>query len=367
MAVIALDGRKYFDFGIGTYIQQLVRSLSLLNTSHNFVLYASPADRTSIVPPSGWTVAEAAYSKYSFSEIAAFGFKARRDHIEVFHEPHYTLPVGLKNISVATIHDIIHLRFPELFSPLQRAYSRAMIWHALKNSRTVIVDSEFTKRDILSTFQTNPDKIKVIPLGVGEQFRQVKNNGKVADFRRKFGLERQYVLYVGNVKPHKGMGTLLEAFHRIHRSNDLDLVLVGGMIHDDVQLPRMVQEFGMTGRIKELGRLSDDDLVMVYNGAEALVMPSRYEGFGLPALEAMACGVPVLVSNAASLPEVAGDAALVFEVGNSKELAEGLARLLKEPSLRRNMIQKGKARAKQFTWKETATRTMDVYEQIICR
>jgi glycosyltransferase involved in cell wall biosynthesis len=242
-----------------------------------------------------------------------------------------------------------------------------MIWHSLKNSQAVIVDSEFTKKDILSTFQVKPDKIRVIPLGVGEQYRQLRDNGSVAGFRDRFGLDRQYVLYVGNIKPHKGIETLLEAFRQIHKSNGVDLVLAGGSIQDDRRLGGMAKEFGISERIKELGRLSDDDLVAAYNGAEVLVMPSRYEGFGLPALEAMSCGVPVLVSNAASLPEIVGDAAVVFRVGDSRELADGLVRVLNEPSTRRKMIQKGLHWAKQFTWRQTAAMTLETYEQIISR
>ncbi len=367
MAVIAIDGRKYFDFGIGTYIQQLVKSLSLLGSGHKFILYSSPSDIPAIALPSGWTIADAKYPKYSLSEIGPFGLQIRRDKVDVFHEPHYTLPFGIKDISVVTIHDIIHLRFADRFGRLQRTYSHAMIWHSLRNSRFVIADSEFTKRDILSTFRVNPDKIKVIHLGVGEQYRQLRVNREFDDFRQRFGIKRQFILYVGNVMRHKGIETLLEAFRLIRTSTDLDLVLVGGSIRQDPALGALASDSGIAERIKELGRLKDDDLVTAYNAAEVLVMPSRYEGFGLPALEAMACGTPVLVSNAASLPEVVGDAAIIFGVGNSRELADGLLRLMKEAALRQEMIRKGQERAKKFTWTETAVRTLDLYQQIIAQ
>ena len=367
MAVIAIDGRKYFDFGIGTYIQQLVKTLSGLRSAHRFILYSSPSDVSSITLPRRWEIAEANYSKYSISEIGSFGLRIRRDKVDVFHEPHYTLPIGVKNISVVTIHDIIHLRFPGSFGRLQRSYSREMVRHSLRSSRFVITDSEFTKIDILSTFRVAEDKINVIHLGVGEQFKKLKPGRTITEFRQRFGLKRPFVLYVGNVKKHKGIDTLLEALKRIPAKRDLELVLVGGSISQDPVLQSMAMALGIGDRIRELGRLNDNDLVTAYNAAEVLVMPSRYEGFGLPALEAMACGTPVLVSDAASLPEVVGDAALIFGVGHSAECADGLLRVLNESSLRRTLIRKGAERAKKFPWSQTAARTLELYEKILYR
>jgi glycosyltransferase involved in cell wall biosynthesis len=365
MAVIAIDGRKYFDFGIGTYIQQLVKSLSLLKTKHSFLLYIDPADKSSILLPPGWTMAEVDFGKYSVSEIGMFGRRARKDRVDVFHEPHYTLPVGMKDSSVVTIHDIIHLRFPQFFGKFQRLYSHSMIWHSLRNSRFVIADSEYTKKDILSTFRTPPDKIKVIHLGVGEQYQSLGDRDRIEEFRKRFRIDRPFVLYVGNVKPHKGIDTLLSAFNVVWRKEDLDLVLVGGSIRQDPLLQSLAVEFGMEDRIKELGRVKDDDLVTAYNAAEMLVLPSRYEGFGLPALEAMACGTPVIVSDAASLPEIVGNAAIVFKVGSVGELADGFLRLRKEVSMRQEMVMKGIDHATKFTWTETAAQTVAIYDQIV--
>lgn len=365
MAVIAIDGRKYFDFGIGTYIQQLVKSLSSLKSPHRFILYASPEDVPKISLPHGWTIAEARYRKYSLGEIGFFGYRAIRDGVDVFHEPHYTLPMGIRDRSIVTIHDIIHLRFPELFSRFQRTYSYVMIRHSLRNSRFIITDSEFTKRDILASFRLHEDKIRVIPLGVGDQYRQLNKGQWFDEFKKRFGLQRPFILYVGNVKPHKGIGTLLNACKQLLISQDFDLGMVGGSIAQDPTLARLVRELGISNHIKELGRLSDEDMVKAYNTAEVLVMPSLYEGFGLPALEAMACGTPVVVSNAASLPEVVGDGAAVFHAGNSPELADVMWRVLRESTFRKDLIRKGKKRAKKFVWSETAAETMALYEKVL--
>jgi glycosyltransferase involved in cell wall biosynthesis len=364
MAVVAIDARKYFDFGIGTYIQQLVHTLSTLPSNHEFQLYVRGEDANVLSVPDGWKTVPVDYRKYSVGEIGLLGLSARVHGVQVFHEPHYTLPLWLKGRSVVTIHDIIHLRFPQYFSKVQRAYSHSMIWHALRNAAYVITDSEFTKRDILTTFRVPEQKIRVIPLGVGNHYNPVPRGKRMEAFRTKFGIRGAFVLYVGNIKPHKGVPTLLESFKMLRRHKDLELVLVGGTLDQDPVIARQVLDSGLMGRIKELGRLTEDDLVTAYSAAEILVMPSLYEGFGLPALEAMACGTPVIVSDAASLPEIAGDAALQFRAGNSPELADLLASLLREPALRKKCVRKGIERAKTFTWTKTAMDTLALYDTI---
>lgn len=364
MAAIAIDGRKYFDYGIGTYVQQLIKSLSALQTKHQFVLFVHPEEKNRILLPNSWRTADADYGKYSLGEFFFFGFESNRKGVDVFHAPHYTLPIGLHGRSIVTVHDIIHLRFPDYYGLPQRMYSYAMIWHALKHSRFVSTDSEFTKRDILKTFRIPEDKIRVIPLGVGEQYRPVKGKKFFRDFRERLGIPMPYVLYVGNIMPHKGIPVLLEAFKQIVSPADLDLVIVGGSLLQDPALRQRAADLEILSRVRNLGRLSDDDLVLAYNAAEVLVMPSAYEGFGLPALEAMACNTPVIVSDAASLPEIVGSAAMIFKAGDSTELAEALRTVLKEPSVRRDLSQKGRNHARTYTWARTARETLALYDQI---
>jgi len=364
MGLIAIDGRKYFDYGIGTYVRELVRSLRALESAHKFLLYSSPEDTHAIPPSPGWEIVEVGYKKYSLQEILLLGRRAKRQGVQVFHEPHYTLPIGLGGRSVVTIHDIIHLRFPQYFSRLERTYSYPMVWHSLNHSRFVITDSDFTKQDILSTFHLEEKRIKVIPEGVGGQYRPMKNTPRIGEFKKQFGIQAPFILFVGNIKPHKDLPTLLEAFRILRRSKDVDLAIVGGLLRQDPSLARQAVEWGISDHIKELGHLTDEELVLAYNAAEALVLPSRYEGFGLPALEAMACGTPVIVSNAASLPEVVGNAAVIFGAGNAAELGDSLATVLRESSLQQDLIRKGKDRASKFTWTNAAKQTLALYDHI---
>jgi glycosyltransferase involved in cell wall biosynthesis len=365
MSVIALDARKYFDFGIGTYIQHLIREYASMQPTHDFLLFIAPEEATTIVVPERWKTSVVPYGKYSLGEMFLLGRKVKANNVSVFHSPHYTLPFGLTSPSVVTIHDLIHLRFPQFFSPVQRAYSFGMIRHAIGAARFIITDTEFTKQDILRSFRAAEQKIIPIHLGVSEQFRQKNNPAEAEGFKVKFRLERPYILFVGNTKPHKGLHILLRAFKEVLEvASDIDLVFVGGPVSGNEDLQRLISSFDLAGKVRSLGRLPDGELVLAYGGAEMLVLPSLYEGFGLPALEAMACGIPVIVSDAASLPEIVGDAAIICGTGKPDAFADAMMSLLRDSHLKADMIKRGLKHASTFSWKVTAQKTMDVYNRI---
>ncbi len=366
MAQITIDARKYFDFGIGTYISRLTESMATLRSRHSYRLLVAPGDEKRIAAPAGWSLHVIPYGKYSAREFFLLGQKGKSQQGKwIFHSPHYTLPLGLKNRSVVTVHDLIHLRLPQFFSIAQRMYAYAMIGNAVREARFVITTSEFTRQDILRLFPVREDKVIVVHLGVSREFRPLPKTER-AKFRTRVGLDRPYLLFVGNPKPHKGIPTLLRAFAEVSTSfRDLDLLFVGGSPkqHDDVRL--MMQAAGIESRVKVLGNVSGEDLVRSYNCAEILVLPSMYEGFGLPALEAMACGIPVVVSNAGSLPEIVGDAAAVSQTGNPESLADSIDSILRDHGLRSSLIEKGKQQAQKYSWKATASKTLDIYEKVL--
>ncbi len=364
MSLIGLDIRKYHDFGIGTYIQNLIREYVSMQDSHAFVVFAAPEEAKALVFPKGWKTSVSAYEKYSLGEIVLFGRQINAHNVSVFHSPHYTLPFGLKGRSVVTIHDLIHLRFPQYFSLLQRSYSYGMIWHAIHDSRFIITDSEFSKLDILRSFHVREEKIVPIHLGVSEQFHRRIAPSLVADFKVKFKLEYPYILFVGNTKPHKGLDVLLRAFKEVLTLfPDVDLVFAGGTPESEKPLKALMNTPALSKRVKSLGRISNDELILAYHGAEMFILPSLYEGFGLPALEAMACGVPVIVSDAGSLPEIVGNAAIICESGNHGMFAEAMINLFRDPMLKNEMIEKGKKHSAGFPWRVTAQKTMEVYEK----
>jgi len=366
MARIAIDARKYFDFGIGTYIQCLVEGLSKLKTPHTFSIYVSPDAMSSVVPPEGWTMKAARYGKYSASEFLLFGLRARRDGVELFHEPHYTLPLGLKRRSVATVHDLIHLRLPQYFSSAQIAYARFMIAHALHHAGAVLTASSFSREEMIDRFGMDASRVIVVPLGIRNTFQPETNPRVLESFRSRHGLARPYILSVGNTKPHKNTAVLLEAFKAVAgREEVIDLVFVGESLLSNEHLRRKAIELDIVSRIHDLGRLPLRELATAYSGAEMFVFPSEYEGFGLPVVEAMASGTPVIISDAAALVEVAGEAALITERGNRESLAHEIDRLLHDSALREEIKIRGRKNASRFSWDRTAEQTLAVYDALL--
>lgn len=366
MANIGIDARKYFDFGHGTYIQNLVTAFNQIPSSHSFSLFVSPEDFNRINFPAGWGKKLAPYGKYSIGEIALLGFYARKTGIDIFHEPHYTLPIGLRGKSVVTIHDLIHLKFPEYFNLSQRLYAKTIIGHAVRNAGIVITISETTKKDILATFKAEEKKIRVVYNGVGKGFCKMEDRQRLNDFREKFGLKNPYILYVGNIKPHKNIPALLRAFKNLRSAGqEIELAFVGELLFAQASMKQMANELGIASAIKDLGKLSHDDLVCSYNAAEVFVLPSFYEGFGATVLEAMTCGTPTIVSNGGSLPEIAGDASVVFELNKEGSLEDALRNVLHDLKLKGELISKGEKNVQRFTLDNFACNTLAVYEAVL--
>jgi alpha-1,3-rhamnosyl/mannosyltransferase len=330
---VGIDARKIADFGIGTYIRGLLGGLVALQSGDEYVAFA-PAG-TSL--PDGVEHVAVDAPHYSLRELFAVGRAADRARLDLFHAPHYVVPVTRTPL-VVTIHDLIHLHQP-LRNPLAPLYARTMLGRALRNARRVITVSEAVKRQLES--ELGAKNVAVTPNGVDPV---PARSGTVRG--RSF-------LYVGNDKPHKNAGILLDAFALVRRElSDATLVLAGGAFE------RFANRDGVIAR----GFVSEEELARLYDEAIALVMPSREEGFGLPAAEAMAHGTAVITSNAAALVEITGDAALHVDANDAGALAAAMLRVAREPSLRAELGANGAARAARFTWRRCAELTRNVYE-----
>jgi glycosyltransferase involved in cell wall biosynthesis len=368
MAKIAIDARKYFDYGIGSYIQNLASVLSGMHTSHAFTMLAASADIGRIEAPDGWSKERSDYEKYSIGEIAFLGRNALAAGIELFHEPHYTLPAGLRGRSVVTIHDLTHLKAPQYFSVVQRGYAAVMMRYAVRNAGAIIAISQKTKDDILEAFHLDEDSVTVVYLGVRPVFRRLEDRSSIKSLRVTRGLQKPFVLFVGNVKPHKNIPALLSAFAQVQASvQDLDLVFAGSSCLADPTLAEQARRLGITGSIRDLNRVSESELVAAYNAAEVVVLPSFNEGFGYPPLESMACGTPAVVSTGGALPEIVGDAATIFDPLRPEELAEAIRTILEDSQKRITLIEKGKKRAAGFSWQKTGEQTLTIYEKVLDR
>jgi glycosyltransferase involved in cell wall biosynthesis len=360
---VGIDARKYFDFGIGTYIRNLAGVFDR-QTGDQFTYFVSPDDAGRISRTHRGSTIVNRSKKYSVRELVSMSLQANRAGISVFHAPHYTLPFGLAMRRVVTIHDVIHLRFPEYFSRVQRAYARLVIGHACRAADAVIVDSEFAGRELVRFVPGAKDKLHVIPLGVSTDYAPGGNDADSLAFRRTHKIDGPFLLYVGSLKPHKNVGTLLRSFAGLRSLAGLQLVLVGEKLELNETLNALCAGAGIVERVRSLGWLAEPDLIEAYRGAAAVVLPSLYEGFGFPVLEAMACGTPVIASNAASIPEVMGDAGIMVDPTSEAEVSDAIRAVIDNPSLRESLREKGLRRARLFGWDRCAEATLDLYRSL---
>ncbi len=365
---IGLDARKLHDFGIGTYIRNLVRQLARLDHDTEYVLLCRPDDVEGLsqLGPNFRPVAEPS-GNYSVSEQFRVPLALRREGVTLYHAPHYVLPPLVACPSVVTIHDCIHLMFPQyLPNRFALGYARTFIGLAARRATRVMTVSESSKRDILRFVDMHPDKIDVIYNSFDERFSQDPCEDDVVRVRERYQLQDEFVLYAGNVKPHKNVERLIEAFHLVHSRglDHLKLVIIGDQVSHYAALRRAVHRFNLHKYVRFLGFMPEDTLAIMYRLAGVFVFPSLYEGFGLPPLEAMASGTPVVVSNVSSLPEVTGDAAILVNPLDPGDIADGITRVLTNDDLRREMRHKGLVRAAQFSWEASARRVRDIYGQV---
>jgi len=364
---IGIDARKLHDFGIGTYIRNLLRHLAQLDGQTEYVVLCRAADCEAVAAngPNFRAVVETA-PNYSLAEQVRVPLAVRREGVTLFHAPHYVLPRLVACRSVVTIHDCIHLMFPQyLPNRLALGYARMAMGTAARRAARVMTVSESSKRDILRFFDIDPAKIAVIPNAYDERFAIEPAEEAVVGARERYQLHDEFVLYAGNVKPHKNLERLIDAF-QIVRSRGLDrlkLVLIGDEISRYAALRRAVHRHRLHQYVRFLGYLPGETLAVLYRLAGVFVFPSLYEGFGLPPLEAMASGTPVVTSNVSSLPEVAGDAALLVDPTDPAAIADGMYRVLTDEQLRASLRQKGLARARQFSWAASIRQVHDIYRQ----
>jgi glycosyltransferase involved in cell wall biosynthesis len=293
----------------------------------------------------------------------------RRIGADLVHGPAFVGPVLASCPAVVTIHDLSFLRFPALFRPANRLYLAVLTRLSARRARRLIAVSAETASEVTRLLGVPAERIDVVYHGVDPMFRPLPA-GEVAAFRQRRGLPERFVLFVGTLEPRKNLVRLVEAFARIRagadRHSGARLVLAGGKgwLYDE--LFARVEALGLDEQVIFPGYVASDELPLWYNAATVLAYPSIYEGFGLPVLEAQACGTPVLTSNVSSLPEAAGEAALMVDPYDVEALAAGLHRLLVDEPLRHELREQGLAHAGQFSWPRAAQETARVYWRALC-
>ncbi|HLF02964.1 MAG TPA: glycosyltransferase family 1 protein, partial [Anaerolineales bacterium] len=278
--------------------------------------------------------------------------------LDLFHAFAYASPALVRKPCVVTVHDLSFLRNPERFRFANRAYLRLFTGLSVKRAARVIAVSEHTKRDVMNVYSLPAEKIDVVYSGLDEHFKRPSPQA-IADFRAAHGLPERFILYLGTIEPRKNLSTLIRAYGKV-RPEGVKLVCAGGRgwMYQDVF--QTVEELRLSRDVIFPGFLPDDDLPLWYSAADVFVYPSAYEGFGLPVIEALACGVQTITTNGSALPEAAGAAALLVPPDDSAALADSLARLLNDPALQSELAARGPKQAARFNWPDAACNTARV-------
>jgi glycosyltransferase involved in cell wall biosynthesis len=290
----------------------------------------------------------------------------RRLRIDVLHSPHHTTPLapcGYRR--VVTIHDLTFFLLPERYPTTRRLYFQVMTRLSARVADAIIVPSEAVKGDVMRILGLPPERLFVIPEAAGPAFRP-QDAVAIEAVRRRYGLEGPFLLSVGSLEPGKNRERLLQAFARLRAGGLKHTLVVAGQRawRYEGEAP-LARRLGLADSVRFLGHVPQADLPALYSAAEVFVFPSLYEGFGLPALEAMACGTPVVASNVSALPEVVGDAALQVSPLDVEALADAMERLLRDGRLRSDLRERGLARAARFSWEKAARQTVEVYRWVV--
>lgn len=374
---IGIDARLVtYRRGMGNVVFHLLHALSELGSDHHYMLYVDDPEAKRFLPDSPqFTMRVLRPSLYPLWEQLLLPLAAAGDRIEILHCPANTGPLGLSaSISmVLTVHDVMYLlptsQIPassSLYQRLGRAYRRAVVPTAARRATAVMTDSEHSRRDLVSLVGPPPGLLTVVPLAPGSAYWSTADPVTLAAVLSEYGLDRPFVLALGAVDPRKNTTRVIEAFAEVRRrvTEPILLAVVGLPPAGRARYEQIAADLGVADAVRWAGFVPEEHLAALYGAAELLAYPSLYEGFGLPVVEAMACGTPVVTSPVGSIPEVAGDAALMVDPKDTGALAATIQRLLVSPQLRQDLVARGRERLRLFSWDRAARMTLAVYERV---
>jgi len=370
---IVIDARRIRDFGIGTYIRSLVRALSAIDASNRYTLVTRQEDVRDLagLPENFGT---AIYSRQDESHLdnILFPMFLRDLAPDLVHVPLNRVPLFMIQPYVVTVHDLANLLFEwEEYSKLRIQLRRFRLKRGLARASCVIAVSQATRRDVEQLAGVPSSRMRLVYNAPDPGFfESAADDGERSRIMERYQIQRPFLLYAGNIRRHKNIPRLVEAFavvreqlaeHPVYR--DLRLVIIGDNISQYPAVRQAVIRSRSEHVVRFLGFVPFETLRYFYQSAAAFVFPSRYEGFGLPPLEAMACGTPVVTSNVSSLPEVVGDAAIMVNPENVFDIVRGIRDVLLDDELRATLISKGREQAARFSWSRTARQVLDIYEE----
>jgi glycosyltransferase involved in cell wall biosynthesis len=365
--------------GIGRYTRNLVGALAQLDAANEYVLFAASGARhagDSSRWPRNFHLRRIPVSDRWLQVLwqrlrLPVRVQLVTGRLDLFHSPDFVLPPVGRIPALVTVHDLSFLRFPECFVPGFAGYLRAAVSRAVTRADHVIADSASTRADLIDLMGVDESRVTVVYPGVEPRFRPVLDHGKLTRVQKEYALPARFVLGLGTLQPRKNFVALIEAFRRLlcadgtsGSQQDLHLVLAGekGWLFDEILQAARTPD--LQNRVQFVGFVKDTDLPALYSLASVFAFPSLYEGFGLPVLEAMACGVPVVAADNSSLPEAVGEAGLLVSARDIDGLAGALGALLADSSLRARLIAAGQYQASRFTWGRAAAQLLSVYNGV---
>jgi glycosyltransferase involved in cell wall biosynthesis len=371
---IVIDARRVTDFGIGTYIRGLVHGLGLIDSTNRYTLLAGVEDARALAGmPENFQVAVYTRPDDSHWDNLLFPLFVRRLKPDLVHIPLNRVPLWMPRPYVVTIHDMANLLFEAEHSRVRLSLRRWRFRRGLKRASFLIAVSDATKRDVENTVNLPPGRIRRIYNAPDSEFAASAAAANPEQNKRileRYQIDYPYLLYAGNIRAHKNIPRLVEAFAVLREEltfrpefRDLHLILIGDTIAQNSAVRQAVFRSRIGHLVRFLGFVPADTLRCFYQSAAAFVFPSRYEGFGLPPLEAMACGTPVVTSGVSSLPEVVGDAAMLVNPENVFDIARGIREVLLDESVRCALVQRGFEQVARFSWRDTARQVLEIYRE----
>lgn len=365
---IGVDARlmQHQPAGITRYTRHLLQELAKLNRHDEFITFQHRRHRTPLIEQANFRRATLYAPVHNRIEQTLLAIELVRFSLDLLHSTDFIPPLYTTVPTVITVHDLAFLHWPHFLTKDSAAYY-GQIDRAVRHAQHIIVPSESTKQDLTAMLGVPPIKISVIYEAADELFVPLPLEKTRAEVMKKYHLPESFILFVGTIEPRKNVDGLIRAFHHLcnkYGVNDTALVIAGGggWLYDETL--ELIRQLKLEQSVFLLGRVADEELHKLYVAARCHVLAAHYEGFGLPPLEAMACGTPTIVSNVSSLPEVVGDAALLVDPANWEEIAVAIHRLLSDDQLHAELREKGLQRASYFNWESAARRTMEVYQLV---